>query len=45
MAKKKNIFYKEFIFENTVSVVELKIYNTLVNIKKNQDIYNLLGKK
>lgn len=31
---KNNIVYKEFIFENTVSVVELKINNTLVNIKK-----------
>lgn len=43
---KNNIVYKEFIFEKTVSVVELKINNTLVNIKKKpQDIYSLLGKK
>lgn len=42
---KNNIVYKEFIFEHTVSVVEHIINNTLVNIKKKQDIYSLFGKK
>lgn len=32
---KNNIVYKEFIFENIVFVVEFKINNILVNIKKN----------
>lgn len=31
---KNNIVYKEFIFENIVFVVEFKINNILVNIKK-----------
>lgn len=43
--QKRNIFYKEFIFENTVSVVELKINNTLVNIKKTPGHLQSLGEK
>lgn len=39
MVKKKNIFYKEFIFENIVFVVEFKINNILVNIKKKFRIF------
>lgn len=42
---KNNIVYKEFIFENIVFVVEFKINNILVNIKKNLGYLQFFGEK